>query len=93
MSLVVPAKHSAPVAIEEDMVVVVARVCGVLSDGVVDSWWACSRLWGIETNWCWRESRMKEGREGSNALDGTVSQVRMRKLTGDASPCERVHGD
>jgi hypothetical protein len=63
LSLVVPAKHSAPVAIEEDMVAVVVRVCGVLSDGVVGSWWSCSRLRGIETNWCRGESGMKEGRE------------------------------
>ena len=60
MSFVVPAKHSAPVAIDEDMVAVVMRVCGVLSDGAVCSWWSCSRLWGVETNWFGRESQMKE---------------------------------
>ena len=63
MSFVVPAKQSAPVAIDEDMVAVVVRVCGVLSSGAVDSRWYCSRLWGIETNWCGRECQMEERRE------------------------------
>ena len=31
LSFVVPAKHSAPVAIDEDMVAVLLRVCEVLS--------------------------------------------------------------
>ena len=58
-----PAKHSAPVAIDEDMVAVVVRVGNVHSDGVVGVRWSCRRLRGVETNWCGRESRMKEGQE------------------------------
>ena len=58
-----PAKQSAPVAIDEDMVAVVMRVGGVFFDGVVGSRWSCRRLRGVETNWCRRESQMKEGRE------------------------------
>ena len=60
LSLVVPAKDSAPVAIDEDMVAVV--MCVTL-DGVVGGRWSCRRLRGVETNWCGRESRMKEGQE------------------------------
>lgn len=56
-----PAKHSAPVAIEEDMVAVVMLVCGVLSGDAAGVRWSCRRLWGVETKLCGRESLMKEG--------------------------------
>ena len=58
-----PAKQSAPVAIDEDMVAVEMGMSDVLFDGVVGGGWSCRRLWVVETNWCRRESQIKERRE------------------------------
>ena len=59
-----PAKQSAPVAIDEDMVAMVIRVSGVFFDGVVGSRWSCRRLWGVETDRCRRVSN-EGGMRGS----------------------------
>lgn len=88
-----PAKHSAPVAIDEDMVAVVMGVSRVFFDGVVGSRRSCRRLWGVETNWCRRESQMKEGRENLKCSRWQGESGEHTCTSGDASRSERAHGD
>jgi hypothetical protein len=72
------------------MVAGVMQVCGVLPDGAVGCSVVVPSALGCRNEIVWERVVDEGGDDGLNALNGTVSQVSLRTLAGDASPCESV---